>query len=344
MRTVKIGSLLVLLAFALAFPVLFSNPAITSIAVFTLLFAGAATGWNIFSGYTGYFSFGHAVYYGIGAYTLALACQRWHLAGGYLPFLLFPLSGLFAGLFAIPLGWIALRTRKFVFVVVTIGIFYIMQLLAYNLSSLTEGSAGIALPFPSSWGADFFNIPFYYVGLLLLLLALAVSWRIRHSKYGLGLLAIRDDEDRAQGLGVKVGAYKLSSYVVSAVFVGMAGALYAYFIGQIFPQFTFDPVFDVTVVMIVLLGGFGTLSGPIIGAVLLVPIQQEITIQLGASGLDLIFYGCLLLLNLLFLPEGIVPSLQTRWISWKASHPKAEARVNGTASQERAVLVERREV
>jgi branched-chain amino acid transport system permease protein len=341
MRTVKIGGLLALLAFAVAFPVLFSNPAVTSIAVFTLLFAGAATGWNIFSGYTGYFSFGHAVYYGVGAYTLALACQRWHLAGGYLPFLLFPLSGLLAGLFAIPLGWIALRTRKFVFVVVTIGLFYILQLLAYNLPGVTDGSAGIALPFPSSWGVDFFNIPFYYVGLLLLLLALAVSWRIRHSKYGLGLLSIRDDEDRAQGLGVKVGAYKLSSYVVSAVFVGMAGALYAYFVGQIFPQFTFDPVFDVTVVMIVLLGGIGTLSGPVIGALLLVPIQQEITIQLGASGLDLIFYGILLLLNLLFLPEGIVPSLQSRWFSWKASHVK-EVRTTSTASQERAVLAERR--
>jgi branched-chain amino acid transport system permease protein len=189
---------------------------------------------------------------------------------------------------------------------------------------------------------DFFNIPFYYAGLLLLLLALAVSWRIRHSKYGLGLLAIRDDEDRAQGLGVKVGAYKHSSYVVSAVFVGMAGALYAYFVGQIFPQFSFDPVFDVMVVMIVLLGGFGTLSGPVIGALLLVPIQQEITIQLGASGLDLIFYGCLLLLNLLFLPAGIVPSLQSRWFSWKASRTK-EVRTASTVSREQAALAERRE-
>jgi branched-chain amino acid transport system permease protein len=343
MRKVKIGGLLCLLAFAVIFPLVFSNSAITSIAVFTLLYAGAATGWNIFSGYTGYFSLGHAVFYGVGAYTLALLCRDWNVASGYTPFLLFPLSGLLAGLFAIPLGWIALRVRKHVFVVVTIALFFIMQLLAYNLHGITNGSAGIVLPFPGDWGDTFFNLPFYYVGLLLLLFALAVSWRIRHSKYGLGLLAIRDDEDRALGLGVKTGSFKLSAYVLSAVLVGMSGALYAYFVGEVYPQFVFDPVFDVTVVMIVLLGGFGTLSGPIIGAVLLVPLQQVITIEFGASSLDLIAYGALFLLILLFLPEGIVPSLQTIWISWKASRTKA-VRANGAASQDHAVLAERREV
>ncbi len=342
MKTVKTGGLLVLLAFALIFPLIASNSAITSIAVFTLLFAFAATGWNIFSGYTGYFSFGHAVFYGIGAYTLAITCKDWHIPGGYIPFLLFPLSGLLAGMFAVPLGWIALHTRKHVFVVVTIALFYIMQLLAYNLTGITSGSMGIVLPFATSWGGDFFNIPFYYVGLGLLLLALAVSWWVRHSKFGLGLLAIRDDEDRALGLGVKTGSFKLSAYVLSAVFVGMAGALYAYFVGNIFPQFTFDPVFDVTVAMIALLGGLGTLSGPIIGAVLLVPLQQLITIQFGANSLDLIIYGALFLLTLLFLPRGIVPSLQSKWVSWKASRAK-EVHTISAVSQEKPALAKRRE-
>ncbi len=343
MRTVKIVGLLCLLVFAVIFPLVFSNSAISSIAVFTLLYAGAATGWNIFSGYTGYFSFGHAVFYGVGAYTLALLCRNWDVAGGYSPFLLFPLSGLFAGIAAIPLGWIALKVRKHVFVVVSIALFYVMQLLAYNLHGITNGSAGIVLPFPSDWGGNFFNMPFYYVGLLLLLLALGVSWRVRRSKYGLGLLSIRDDEDRALGLGVKTGSFKLSAYVLSAVLVGMAGALYAYFVGEIYPQFVFDPVFDVTVVMIVLLGGFGTLSGPIIGALLLVPLQQVITIQFGANSLDPIVYGTLFLLILLFLPRGIVPSLQSEWVSWKASRSK-ETRTVSAVSKEQPALAERREV
>ena len=341
MRRVKTVGLLALLVIALAFPLLFSNSAVTTIAVFTLLVAAAATGWNIFSGYTGYFSFGHAVYYGIGAYTLAIACQDWKIPAGYTPFLVVPLSGLCAGLCAVPLGWIALHTRRHVFVVVTIALFYIIQLLAYNVPAVTNGSSGIGLPFPEFWGADFFNLPFYYAGLILLLLALGCSWWVRHSKFGLGLLSIRDDEDRALSLGVQTRSFKLAAYVISAVFAGMAGALYAYFIGQIFPQFTFDPVFDVTMAMTSLLGGIGTVTGPVIGAVLLVPLQQWITIEFGSNGLDLILYGAIILLILLFLPEGIVPSLKKWWAPVRTR--RSSEKENNVANQERPVLAEKGE-
>jgi branched-chain amino acid transport system permease protein len=341
MRIFKIVGLLVLLACVLVFPLVFSNSFVTSIAVFTLLFAGAATGWNIFSGYTGYINLGNATYYGIGAYTLAIACQGWNIPGGYMPFLLFPLSGLIAGLCAIPLGWVALRTRRHVFVVVTIALFYILQLLAYNLRGITNGSEGIFMPIPP-WLGDYLNIPFYYVGLAMFLLALAVSWWVRHSKFGLGLLAIRDDEDHALGLGVKTGLFKLAAYVISAIFAGMAGALYAYFVGNIYPQFTFDPVFDVTMAMTSILGGLGTLAGPVIGAILFVPFQQLVTIQFGASGLDLIMFGAIFLLTLLILPEGIVPSLK-KW--WRIARAARQARLKSalTANQERTVLVKKGE-
>ncbi|MDQ2716026.1 MAG: branched-chain amino acid ABC transporter permease, partial [Chloroflexota bacterium] len=122
MRIVKSGALLACLALVLAFPVLLSpNLAVTGIAVFTLILAIAVTGWNIFSGYTGYISLGHSAYYGLGAYTFALACQNWHIPGGFLAFLLLPLAGLVAGLCAIPLGWIVLHTRRHTFIVVTIA-------------------------------------------------------------------------------------------------------------------------------------------------------------------------------------------------------------------------------
>ena len=121
--TVRTTGLLVLLAIVIAFPLFFSNPAVTAIAVFTLLFAAATTGWNIFSGYTGYIALGHAAYFGVGAYALAIMCQDWHIPGGYIPFLLVPLAGLVAMLFSVPLGWIALRVRRHTFVVITIAIF-----------------------------------------------------------------------------------------------------------------------------------------------------------------------------------------------------------------------------
>src|SRR5690348_11880708 len=151
MKRAKILGLLALLAFFLAFPLLFPNPAVTTIAVFTLLFAAAATGWNVFSGYTGYIALGHAAYFGVGAYALAIMCQDWHIPGGYLPFLLVPVAGLIAAVFAVPLGWVSLRVRRHTFVVITIAIFFILQLLAYNLRSLTNGSTGMGLPIPTDW-------------------------------------------------------------------------------------------------------------------------------------------------------------------------------------------------
>src|SRR6266487_5438035 len=174
MKKIRTLGLLALLALLLAFPQLFPDPAVTTIAIFTLLYAGAATAWNLFSGYTGYVSLGSAVFYGVGGYALALLCKGWNIQGGYLPFLLLPLVGLIASVFAIPLGWLALRSSRYVFVVITIAMFYIFQLLAYNLPGITNGSAGLFLPIPP-WDVAFFNLPFYYVALAILLLALGTS-------------------------------------------------------------------------------------------------------------------------------------------------------------------------
>jgi branched-chain amino acid transport system permease protein len=320
MKTVRIAGLIVLLALAIAFPLVFPNPAVTSIAVYTLMFAAAATGWNIFSGYTGYIALGHAAFFGLGSYTLALMCQDWHIAGGYIPFLLLPLVGLVVGVFAIPLGWIALRTRRHTFVVITIAIFFIFQLMAYNLKSITNGSSGMSLPIPADWSGDFFNQPFYYASLVVLLIALAISWWVRNSKYGLGLLAIRDDEDRALGLGVKTGPSKLAAFVISAVLVGLVGALYAYFNESIYPPFAFDALFDVAIALMAFLGGLGTLAGPILGALILEPTQQYFTLQFSQNGFYLIIYGALFLVIILLLPEGIVPTLRKRWAHRMAAH------------------------
>jgi len=193
----RLLALLLLLAAAIAGPLVFSNPTITSIAVLTVIYAAAATAWNIFAGYTGYIALGHAVFFGIGAYTLAIICQDWHVKSDFGPLFLLPVCGLIAGAISIPLGAIALRARSHTFVVITIAMFFIAQLLAYNLRGLTHGSSGLELPIPS-WTFDVYNLPFYYTGLIILLLALGTSWWVRHSKYGLGLLAIRDDEERAR--------------------------------------------------------------------------------------------------------------------------------------------------
>jgi len=323
----------------LALPILIGDPTIISMAVDVMLLTGAAVAWNIFSGYTGYISLGHATYYGIGAYVLAVICHDLHIPGGYGPFLLLPLAGLIAGAFAVPLGWVALHVQRYTFMVITIAIFFIFQLLAYNLHDLTGGSEGIFLPIPD-WSTDLFNLPFYIVASALLLLITLVSWWIRYSKYGLALLAIRDDEDRTRGLGVRTGQYKLGAYVLSAALIGMVGAIATYSMGFTNPSNAFDQGLDLTVVVISFLGGVGTVIGPIVGGLLLVPIQTFLGQQYGAvsTGVDHMLFGGFLLAVILILPQGITPSLRKRWQVWKASRTKMPRQVVGTQSTSFATI------
>lgn len=321
---VKTLALLVLLAAALAFPpaapIIFPGTAIMTIAVFTVLYAACATAWNIFSGYTGYIALGHAVFFGSGAYALALMCKDWHVRSDYGPILLLPLCGVVAAIIAIPVGIISLRTRGHTFVVITIATFFIFQLLAYNLRFITQGSAGLELPLPS-WSGTSFDPPFYYTALLILLLALGASWWVRRSKYGLGLLAIKDDEDRARGLGVRTGPSKLLAFVVSAFFVGMLGGLWAYYIESVFPNTGFDALFDVSIALMVFLGGIGTLAGPILGALILIPAQQFVAANQQLTSYYLILYGALFLVVILLMPEGILPTVRKRLTKWRARRP-----------------------
>lgn len=323
----KIIGLIAVLIFAIVFPQIFSNPAVVTIAIFTLLYATATVAWNIFSGYTGYIALGHAAFFGIGSYALAIMCVDWNIPGGNIPLLLVPVAGLIAAIFAVPLGWISLRVRKHTFVVITIAIFFVMQPMAFNLRSITQGSIGLSLPIPH-WDNVPFHLPFYYYALGMLVIAQLVSWWIRNSKYGLGLLAIRDDEDRALGLGVNTWAAKMAAFVISGFFVGMVGALHAYFQGSIYPAFAFDPLFDIAVALMGFLGGLGTLSGPIIGALILEPTQRYFTMQFSANGYYLIIYGALFLTIILLLPEGIVPTLNKYWNKWKDSRNGVTRRVD----------------
>jgi branched-chain amino acid transport system permease protein len=306
-RGVAAGAIVVVLAVLAVFPLVVTDPSTTSIAVFTLVFMVAASSWNTFSGYSGYLALGHAVFFGCGGYAVALAARDWHVAGGWPVFALLPFGGIVAGLIAVPVGLIALRTRRHTFVVVTIAIFFIFQLAAINLG-FTGGTSGILLPI-APFSAANYNQPFYYVALVILIVTVLVSWAVRRSRFGLQLLAIRDDEDRALGLGVRTRRVKLTAFVISAIPVGMVGGLYFYFLGQIFPQFGFDPLFDISLALMAFLGGLGTILGPLLGAFVLESLQQYLTQTFSGNGIYLIAYGVLFLAVILVLPRGVVPGV-----------------------------------
>ncbi len=304
---VQLGLWAAVVAIFVLFPVLFTDPTTTGIAFYALVFMIAACAWNVFSGYTGYLALGHAVFFGSGGYALALLCQDLGVGGGWPSFALLPLCGITAALIAIPVGLVALRTRRHTFVVVTIAIFFIFQLAATNLG-FTGGTSGLNMPLPPFSGANF-NTPFYYVALIILVLTIVVSWVVRRSRFGLQLLAIRDDEDRALGLGVKTRRLKLSAFVISAFFVGMAGALYFDFIGQVYPNTAYDPLFDLAIALMAFFGGLGTLVGPLFGALVLESLQQYLTLSFSSNATYLIAYGVLFLVVILIMPRGVVPEV-----------------------------------
>jgi branched-chain amino acid transport system permease protein len=319
-RILKGIGTLVLLAFALALPAIAPDSATTNMAVFTLMYVGLATAWNVMGGYTGYISLGHAGFFGFGSYSLGLILAKLGIEGGYAPFLFVPVAGALTAVLALGVGWFALRTRAATFVIVTIAFMFMLQLLAENLIGLTGGGAGLAFPTPP-WRGALYNIPFYYAMLVLALFALAISWWIRRSKFGLGLLAIRDDEDKALAVGVPAVAFKLTAFVVSAALVGMIGGVYGYYVTYIYPQFVIDPLIGISMVLMVFLGGLGTIGGPVLGALILEPAQLWLAYNFGASRLYLVLYATVFLLVILLMPRGIIPSVSEMLAKRRAATP-----------------------
>jgi branched-chain amino acid transport system permease protein len=304
-QSARAVGLAALLAVAVAFPVIFPNPVVTNYGVFTLIFVAVASAWNFFSGFSGYISLGNAVFFGSGAYALGIAARDWHVTGTGV-FALLPLAAAVAALIAVPLGLIALRVRRHTFIVITIAFFFIFQLMAYNFS-FTGGSTGVDAPF-LPWQAQTYNNPFYYIALACAVGAIALSWLIRRSRFGLQLRAIRDDEDRARGLGVRAMRVKLSAFVLSAAVTGLVGAVWFFYLTQVQPPSGFDPLFDLSVVLMAFLGGLGTISGPVLGALIIEPGQLYLTTTFTNGYLSEILLGAVFLTVVLLVPRGIIPT------------------------------------
>jgi ABC-type branched-subunit amino acid transport system permease subunit len=243
-------------AWLIAFPLYTHSIYWQGVLFLCFLFAVMAAGWNIISGFAGYISLGHSAFMGLGAYTTALLTLHLHVS----PWWMMPLGGVFAALVAGVIGVIIMRTRGHAFVIITIAFLLILQLIALNWTSFTGGSNGLTLPitfFPREWQ----YAPFYYAMLGVLFLQLAMSWWIRRSKFGMGLIAIREDEDKAAAVGVNTPVYKVLAFVLSAVLIGVAGGVYAYYITFVDYRGMFNIQNSVLIVLAALLGGRGTVVG-----------------------------------------------------------------------------------
>jgi branched-chain amino acid transport system permease protein len=295
-----------------AAPLVLNAHWMVNLLFFTVLYAAMAVAWNLIGGHAGYPSLGHAAFFGLGAYATAYIFKTSHiLHSGYEPFLMLPLIGIGIAIIALPIGAIAMRTRADVFAIVTITLLFVVQTLAFNLKSITGGAQGAGLaapPFPLAH----FEQPFYFAAAALLLLAMLISYAASRSKVGLALTAIRADEDKARGIGVRTFAVKLLAFSVSVGLTAIAGGIWAYYIGFIYPQFAVDPLLTIAIVLMTFLGGRATLWGPVLGAVILMPAQQLLAYYVGGSRLYLIGYAGIFLIIMLVLPRGILPTLMHR--------------------------------
>jgi ABC-type branched-subunit amino acid transport system ATPase component/ABC-type branched-subunit amino acid transport system permease subunit len=352
--TIRRAAIAVAVVALAAFPLVSNDLYYQTMLILTFLLAIGATGWNIMGGYAGYISLGNSLFAGLGAYTTGILAAKQNVS----PFLGCLAGGLVCALAAAALSLVTRRSRGMYFTIVTFAALQLLAIVATIWSGLTGGSQGLALPLPA-WSLSYQDWPFYYSLLGLLVLSVAVSAGVRRSKLGLGLFAIQDDEGKAAGLGLAVSVYKLIAFVLGGTFFGVAGGIYAYYVTFLNVSAVFDIVTSMLIVLAALLGGRGTLWGPVLGAFIIEPLANLTSTSLGgadAGAIRLLLFGGLLGGVVLFLPRGVLPT----WHAWRRKdldhpertvvppaadvspgQPAAEGTPRGTRSRDGAVLTVR---
>ena len=263
------------------------------------IYVALAQSWNLVAGYTGQVSLGQHAFFGLGAYVIAIGWSRGFF--GYLD----PLGMIAAGVFAAALGVLVgipllSKLKGDYFALGTLGLGEILRLLIIQGGELTAGPTGIFLPSSSFAGM----VPYYFISLFLAVLAIAVTYYMIKSRLGLALIATRDDETAASAIGINILKFKVLAFAVGAFLAGLCGALQAYYIFHVEPQGFFSLNWTLYPVLMCILGGAGTISGPVIGALFLAAAFEVAKLYL--PEIHPIFSGLLIILVIIFLPNGVI--------------------------------------
>lgn len=278
---------------------------LTQFGISALLLAVLAQGWNIIGGYTGYASFGNSVFYGLGSYGVGIAMVQWQQ-----PFAVGLAFGvLMAVVFAVVLGLPVLRLRGHYFAIATLALAQVMIAIVSNIG-LAGRNIGLVLP-PLN------NDPLFYelsLGLLALT-TLCVFW-LAHSRFGFGLIAIRENEEGAAVMGVNTTLYKVMAFALSGVFSALAGGIHAYWITFLDPESAFDISLNVKMIIMAVLGGSGTVLGPIVGAFTLSALSEVLASEI--TSLASLFFGLVIVAAVVFMPRGLADVLRrSRKAGWR---------------------------
>jgi len=307
-RWIVVGVLLaVLLLLPLTRPFIGSYNYWILIATNVLMWVAMASSWNILGGYAGYISLGHAVFFGVGGYVAAVPLYYY----GVSPFLTAVVGGLAAVALGLVAGLITLRTRGPAFIISTIALLF-MFLLIFENSDYLGGTAGLPLPSLDLVPQEWRKAPFYYAMLIAAVGSIVLSYQVAHSKFGLGLRAIAEDETKAEVAGVPTRFYKILAFALSAFWVGFVGAMWGYSLAFARPTLFFTVAISAEMVLMAIIGGRATVAGPVIGAVLIYAVNEFSIVQFGSSEINIVIVGVLLVTVLLFFPVGIVGSLRDK--------------------------------
>jgi len=284
---------------------LVENKFYLDILITTVYFSIIASAWNIMCGFAGQLSLGHVAFLGVGQYTSVLLYMKL----GVTPWVGILVGSAASMLLACFVGMLALRLKGPFFSLSTIALSTILQIMVIKFAGLTNGSSGITIPFRPSFGNMIFSSykPYYLLFLILLAAVLALTIHIRYSKLGSNLIAIREDDLAASSLGINLFRNKVIALMISAFFTSMAGCLYAQYMLFIDPVGSFNTVISQKAAILAIIGGAGTVFGPLIGGLILSPTEIMLRTWLGSTyqGAYLIIYGVLLIFVILVIPNGI---------------------------------------
>jgi len=268
------------------------------------MFAVLASALNIIAGFTGYAAFGNIVYFGVGAYTTAVLMNKLQWSFG--PALIG--TAALVVIVAVLLGMLLLRLKGHYFALGSVGAMEAMRYTVENMTDITGGAQGITVP--SMAGSPFIiNTAFYFMMFFLMIAIIILVWSLSRSRLGYGFKAIRANEEAASVMGINTTFYKIVAWSLSALFTGLAGGIYAYWFSYIDPPTVFDIMWVVEMFAIILIGGVGTVFGPIIGAVILETVSELVWAQFIELHLGIL--GTLIILIVLFIPEGLIPLAKT---------------------------------
>lgn len=290
----------------LLFPLVITPTYLIHVMILVFMFGMLGVAWNIMGGYAGMFSFGQAAFFGIGAYTSSFLLVTFQVN----PWIGLIAGGVVAALMAAAIGYPCSNLRGHYFAIATIAFGEIVRI-HFNNWKLVNAAEGITIPMVNESLANFMfhssKLPYYYIILAFLLLALVICYFVANSKMGYYFRAIKESHDVAEVLGVNVVRYRLIAIMVSAFLSAMAGTFYAQYILYIDPESVMLLAISIQIVLISMLGGAGTIMGPVIGAAILIPIAELTRIWLGhrGTGVDMLIYGFLITLISVYQPQGI---------------------------------------